>query len=173
MIRTPGGPSERRPEFRIIGPGDQDLLAEVFSGLGEPFFRPHAFTPEEAQRLADYSGRDVYALLLDNGRPVAYGMLRGWDEGYSTPSVGIAVRDGVRGTGYGRLLMAHLHAEATARGAVQLRLRVHPDNVNARHLYESLGYEYRGTDRGELVMIVDVGRGGEHEVGQDANGASD
>lgn len=144
-------------EFRIVGPGDQSALAEVFSDLGGAFFRPHAFTPEEAQRLAHHSGRDVYAILLNDGRPVAYGMLRGWDEGYLTPSLGIAVRSGARGNGYGRLMMAHLHQEARARGVTQLRLRVHPDNFIAKRLYESLGYAYSGEDRGELLMVVDVG----------------
>ncbi|MEO8462863.1 MAG: GNAT family N-acetyltransferase [Chloroflexota bacterium] len=142
--------------FRIVRAGDQRLLADIFSDIGGRFFRPHAFTTDEAQRLAEYSGRDVYAILLDGARPVAYGMLRGWDEGYTTPSVGIAVRSDARGKGFGRLMMAHLHAEARARGAVKVRLRVHPDNVVARRLYESLGYVYGGKDRGELVMEVDL-----------------
>jgi hypothetical protein len=54
-------------------------------------------------------------------------------------------------------MMANLHAEARQRGATVLRLRVHPDNVRARHLYESLGYVYAGEERGELVMLVDLG----------------
>lgn len=170
LTRTPVDSMETTEvQFCIIGPGDQGLLAELFSDIGGSFFRPHAFTAMEAQRLADYSGRDVYAMLLDAGRPVAYGMLRGWDEGFTTPSAGIAVRNSARGTGYGRLMMAHLHTEARARGAVEVRLRVHPDNVIARRLYESLGYEYRGTDRGELVMVVDIRRKA-REVGQDADG---
>ena len=32
-----------------------------------------------------------------------------------------------------------------------IRLRVHPDNVRARRLYDSLGYAYTGVDRGEFV----------------------
>lgn len=144
-------------QFRIAGPGDERALAEIFTDIGGPFFRPHPFTPEEARRLAAYTGRDVYAILLVGRRPVAYGMLRGWDEGYTTPAVGVAVRTGARGKGFGRLMMAFLHVEARARGASRVRLRVHPDNVVARRLYESLGYVYSGEERGELVMIADVG----------------
>jgi ribosomal protein S18 acetylase RimI-like enzyme len=149
--------SKRRLRFRVVGPGDQGLLADIFSDIDETFFRPHPFTLEEAQLLAEYAGRDVYALLLDDVRPIAYGMLRGWDEGYTTPSLGIAVRSDARGRGYGHLMMAHLHSQARLSGAVQVRLRVHPDNTVARHLYESLGYVYRGEDRGELVMVADLG----------------
>ena len=132
--RTPGDMLKTKMEFRMVGPEDHGPLAEVFSEIGGSFFQPHALTPGAARRLGQHSARDVYAMLLTDGRPVAYGMLRGWDEGYKTPSVGIAVRRSARGKGYGRLMMAHLHHKARARGATQLRLRVHPDNVLARRL---------------------------------------
>jgi GNAT superfamily N-acetyltransferase len=143
-------------EFRVVGPYDAQALAEVFSDIDDAFFRPHPFTHGQAQRIANYVGRDVYALLIEGERPVAYGMLRGWDEGHTIPSLGIAVRTDCLGRGLGRMMMAHLHAEAARRGATGIRLRVYPDNVRARRLYESLGYAYTGQDRDELVMLVDV-----------------
>jgi len=53
-------------------------------------------------------------------------------------------------------MMGHLHRAAAERGARTVRLRVHADNIRARRLYESLGYQYGGEDRGELVMDVDL-----------------
>lgn len=144
-------------EFRVVGPGDEALLAELLSDVDRTFFRPHPFTPAEVARIAGRTGRDVYAMLLNDGRPVAYGLLRGWDEGYPTPSLGVAVRGDSQGLGIGRELMRRLHAEARARGSSQVRLRVHPDNLKARRLYESLSYEYQGEDRGELVMVLRLG----------------
>jgi len=141
-------------EFRVVGPGDEKILAELFPEIDETFFRPHSFTPEEARAIAGSSGHNVFAILVDGDRAVSYGMLRGWDEGYATPSLGIAVRTDRQGRGLGRLMMDHLHRAAAARGARNVRLRVHPDNARARHLYESLGYRYRGEDRGELVMSL-------------------
>ena len=144
-------------EFRIVGPADEAILADIFTDIDDVFFRPHPFTREEAGLIAGQAaGRDVYALLAEDGRGVAYGMLRGWDEGYAVPSLGIAVRTSAQGRGLGRLMMAHLHAEAGRRGATVVRLRVHPNNVRARRLYESLGYGYAGEDRGELVMLLDL-----------------
>jgi GNAT superfamily N-acetyltransferase len=144
-------------EFHIARSEDEELLAEVFADMDTTYFRPHPFTPDEARRLASYPGRDVYAILAVDGRPVAYGLLRGWDEGYATPSLGVAVRRSAQRRGYGRLMIESLHAVARARGASRVRLRVHRDNAVARHLYESLGYRYDGEERGELVMVVDVG----------------
>lgn len=139
-------------EFRVVGPGDAEALADVFSEIDTTFFRPHPFTRREAWRIASRTGRDLYALLLIDGRPVAYGMLRGWDEGFDTPSLGIAVRTTDQHKGYGRALMGRLHEAARNRGAGLVRLRVHADNARARRLYERLGYRYRGTERGELLM---------------------
>jgi ribosomal protein S18 acetylase RimI-like enzyme len=141
-------------EFRVVGPGDQDLLTDLLSDIDRTFFRPHPFTADEVTRIAGRSGRDVYAMLLDHGRPVAYGLLRGWDEGYSTPSLGVAVRSDSRHKGFGRAMMAFLHAEVLARGSTRVRLRVHPDNSSARRLYESLSYSYEAEEGGELVMSL-------------------
>jgi ribosomal protein S18 acetylase RimI-like enzyme len=152
-------------EFRVAGSTDEAMVAEIFSEIDETFFRPHPFTGDEARWIAGYVGNDVYAILVERDRPVAYGMLRGWDEGYPVPSLGIAVRTSAQRRGLGRLMMEHLHAEAGRRGATAVRLRVHRDNVPARRLYESLGYRYADDERGELVMLIDLelgaGRPGE------------
>jgi RimJ/RimL family protein N-acetyltransferase len=144
-------------EFRVVSPNEAEALADLFKDIDQRFFRPHPFTADEARRIANLDGRDVYAILFDEGRPVAYGMLRGWDAGFETPYLGIAVRTDLHRRGFGRLMMAHLHEVALAHGAKSVRLRVHSNNRAARRLYESLGYAYAGEERGELVMMIDVG----------------
>jgi GNAT superfamily N-acetyltransferase len=146
-------------QFRVVEPSDEAILADLFADIDASHFRPHPFTANEARRIVKRSGRDVYALLIEDGLAVAYGMLRGLDEGYAVPSLGIAVRTSAHGRGLGRAMMAHLHAEAGRRGATVVRLRVRPDNLVARRLYESLGYAYAGHDRGELVMLVGLQQG--------------
>lgn len=143
--------------FRVVQQEDLRLLVGIFHAIDETYFRPHPFTADEAKRIADYLGLDVYALLIEDGRPVAYGMLRGFDEGYAVPSLGIAVANEAQGRGLGRLMMKELHSEARRRGATVVRLRVHPANTRARRLYESLGYVYAGEDRGEHVMLLGLG----------------
>jgi lipopolysaccharide/colanic/teichoic acid biosynthesis glycosyltransferase/ribosomal protein S18 acetylase RimI-like enzyme len=144
--------------FRIVGPGDAATLMDLLSGIDRSFFRPHPFTMEEAQRIAHQTGRDVYGMLMEGDRPVAYGLLRGFDEGYATPALGIAVRTDAQGRGFARMTMTALHEQASVRGAETIRLRVSHDNARARRLYESFGYSYRGEDRGELVMVLGLER---------------
>lgn len=144
--------------IRVVGPGDGVMLAELFASLDATRFHPHPFTAEEGRRVAALRGRDVYAVMVSGGRFVAYGLLRGWDEGYAVPSLGIAVREGEQRRGYGRRMMDWLAAEARHRGAKRIRLRVDAENQPARRLYESLGYGYAGEERGELVMTLDLSR---------------
>lgn len=138
--------------FRFARPADEALLAELFDHLDTTYFRPHPFGRAGARTVAALHGCDVYLILVEDGRGVAYGMLRGWDEGFTTPSLGIAVRKDRQRNGLGRRMMAELHRIAGQRRARVVRLRVHADNVPARRLYESVGYQYVGTERGELVM---------------------
>lgn len=94
--------------------------------------------------------------MVADGEVLGYGLLRGWDQGYDVPSLGIAIRPDRRGQGLGILLMHFLHAAARQRGALRVRLRVHPGNARARDLYEKLGYRFEGEERGELVGFFEL-----------------
>ena len=132
-------------EVRKMTPEWEQPLIEFFSSLDDAtqeLFHPHPFTPAQARELARYKGDDSYYLLVDDARIVAYGMLRGWDEGYEVPSLGIAVHPQWRGKKYGELLMHFLHAAARSRGAKKIRLKVYTRNTAAVQLYARLGYEF-------------------------------
>jgi [ribosomal protein S18]-alanine N-acetyltransferase len=106
------------------------------------FFLPHAFTEEAVERILLTARKDLYYVLADGTQVLGYGMLRGWDEGYAIPSLGIAIHPRFRGAGIGRIFMHFLGAAAKFRGASRIRLRVKAKNTKAAKLYESLGYEF-------------------------------
>jgi len=56
-----------------------------------------------------------------------------------------------RGRGYGRTAMRLAEDEARARGMTSLGLNVHGQNMVARSLYESLGYEVTAMQMKKLV----------------------
>jgi ribosomal protein S18 acetylase RimI-like enzyme len=129
------------------------LFFEALQSAGDnKHFHPHPFDDENAHRLSHYGGKDLYYLVTDGVESFAYGMLRGWDEGYEIPSLGIAVHPHKRGMKVGRMLMEFLHVAARARGCKEIMLKVYKNNTSAVKLYESLGYvleslneqEYRG-----------------------------
>jgi ribosomal-protein-alanine N-acetyltransferase len=148
-------------EFRALSPEWATSLADLFAALAEGederSFHPHPLTEAEAARVARNAGGDVYSIAIAGDRVVGYGLLRGWDEGYVVPSLGIAVHPTARGLGVGRALMIHLHEEARKRNAPSIRLKVYPTNTPALALYESLGYVFDGgEDNGQLVGTFEL-----------------
>jgi ribosomal-protein-alanine N-acetyltransferase len=146
------------PECQVLRPGHASALTSFFDRLRahgiDKFFHPHPLTADEASKRAAYRGLDFYCVLAQDAAIVGYGMLRGWDEGYEAPSLGIVVDPSVQGRGYGRLLMEFLHATARQRGSSRIRLKVYPDNLRALALYRSLGYEFQGPENGQLLGIL-------------------
>jgi ribosomal-protein-alanine N-acetyltransferase len=150
-------------ELRRPFTGLEPALARFFAHLRESGeerrFHPHPFSPEAARERCSYDGRDVYCVAFVGDLVLGYGMLRGWDEGYAIPSLGIAVHADARGMGLGRALMLYLHAEASRRGARRIRLKVYPDNAAAVSLYRSLGYRFEDQlEDGQLVGYAQLGR---------------
>lgn len=152
-------------ECHRLGPRWAPGLGVLFQALreagDEAEFHPHPLTAEEAVRRCAYDGQDLYYVLVDGEHVLAYAMLRGWDEGYTVPSLGIAVHPDERGKGLGMLLMRFLHAAAARRGAARIRLKVYPGNTAARRMYETLGYVFRSEEAGQLVGHLDLRRGQE------------
>jgi [ribosomal protein S18]-alanine N-acetyltransferase len=150
------------PACRLVQPDDARALGRLFERLRtqgiEKFFHPHPLTHEAAAQRANYAGKDVYCVLQSGKELTGYGMLRGWDEGYEIPSLGIAIDSAHQGQGHGRRLMEFLHDIARQRGAKQVRLRVFPENARAVALYQSLGYSF-DTNReadGQILGFLDL-----------------
>lgn len=144
--------------FRRLSPALESELADFFALLTSRAvdlnFHPHPFDAIEAHRRACYSGDDEYWVAVHQHKIVAYGMLRGWDEGYEVPSLGIAVDPGWQRRGIGRRMMQQLHEIARERGATQIRLKVYRQNERAVSMYRALGYDFADYDREQLAGVV-------------------
>lgn len=125
----------------------QEGLKQFFQSLRECgddiFFSPHPTDEKSINKIAGHNGKDLYYLLVEGEKVLGYGMLRGWDEGYQIPGLGLAIHPSARGEGLGRMLMDFLHLLACRRGASKVRLRVRINNEKAINLYKSLGYVFK------------------------------
>lgn len=130
------------------------FFQDVLSSGSSDFFHPHPFTFEEAKNICQYDGLDIYYIVVNSQKVVAYGMLRGWDEGYTVPSLGIVVHSRYRGIGIGKGFMHFLHMASRARGATKIRLKVYPSNLEALSLYTSLGYKFELREAEQLVGVL-------------------
>lgn len=156
----------REAGFRVarLGPDDASCVVDLFARIaldpGAARFHPHPFGRDDALRACNYPGRDIYAGAFLNGAMVGYGMLRGWDEGFSVPALGIYLAPEARGNGLGRRFMDALHAMAVENGARRVMLKVYPDNRAAVALYQRIGYVFDDRSQGQLVGHIDLPRAG-------------
>jgi ribosomal-protein-alanine N-acetyltransferase len=136
--------------FRRLSGADRDSVMDLFAAIrvdpDRRLFRPHPFEVEDADRIVALTGRDLHVGGFLGPLMVTYGMLRGWDEGFKIPSLGLYVRTGYRGTGAGRRTLDHLHRLAREHGADRVRLTVDHENSVARGLYERSGYVFQPLD---------------------------
>lgn len=133
-----------------------ELLAGFFSKIDThryvDDFSPHPFDRDNAVRVCSYKGDDLYFGLLRNRvEMIGYFMLRGWDEGYEIPAIGLCVLDAYQGIGLGRLIMNHLEAHAQLNGASKVMLKVTKQNKTAINLYESQGFDFTEHDDKYLI----------------------
>jgi [ribosomal protein S18]-alanine N-acetyltransferase len=144
-------------ECKTLQPSVRDALLEFFQALelagDTQNFQPHPFTREAVNSILDNARQDLYYVLTLGNKVAGYGMLRGWDEGYVIPSLGIAIHPHFRNLGLGCAFMHFLHAAAVTKGAEQVRLRVRRDNARAENLYRSLGYVFTSSDRDQEFKV--------------------
>jgi GNAT superfamily N-acetyltransferase len=161
-VRVDDTMSQSRLNLVRLAAADQQALERLFARIAADasgvHFHPHPFTSGEAERVCRHAGKDLYFAMRCDDVLVAYGMLRGWNEGFPIPSLGVYVTPEMRGTGAARMFMQHLHENARLAGANQIRLKVHADNHAARQLYRSLGYRFDETPQpdGQLLGLFDI-----------------
>jgi len=152
-------------EVRLLRPegvaAALSLLKAVAAGPEGRFFHPHEVTEDILSGLASAPGQDLYYLLMSGDQALAYGLLRGWNEGYAVPSVGVAVSPLARRQGLGRMMMEFLHAAARVKGATRIRCRVHHENAKTVAMCRSLGYTFEPPDPagGLMVGVMELSAG--------------
>jgi len=120
------------------------------------FFHPHGFSSDEFYEEIKDKKKDLYIFLAVDEKFVGYGILRGWDDGYEIPSLGIMIDKNGRGKGYSTSFMRYLHGEAIKKGSKKVRLAVFKENKVAISLYNKLGYEFSEKNEKELIGIKNL-----------------
>ena len=145
----------------LVGPDDIEQLKIFFSEIeSDPqatFFHPHPFNGLEAEKICLNKGRDLYFALYSDEKICGYGMLRGWDEGYSIPSLGVYISKCMRKSGAAKYLMHHMHQNAMLKGSNKIRLTVYVENIAAIKLYQKVGYRFKTIENEQkMVGVIDL-----------------
>jgi [ribosomal protein S18]-alanine N-acetyltransferase len=127
---------ERNLEFRRLTPGDAEQLGRFLEACAadpgtQRFFFAHPLSREFARHLCEtlVTRKDLYHVMVVGRRVAAYSLLRGWDEGYAIPSLGLCVHPQLQGLKLGSLMMAYCLGDAKAAGVRHVRWTVDPKNL--------------------------------------------
>lgn len=124
---------------------DCKTLTQFFEENNRPeitkYFHPFLLSLSTAYKIACESHIDRYYIAINNGFILGLCMLRGWDEGFDIPSFGILVDYRYQGHGIGKKMTEFTISEVKRLGCNAIRLSVYASNVQAVHLYFSLGFQ--------------------------------
>lgn len=155
-----GDRTQSKAELRLLAPRDTEALARFFCENNQPetraLFHPFPLDETSARRLAAHQGSNLYFAAWSGAKIAGFGMLRGWDEGFTVPSFGVLVDAAERGRGVGAALLEFALAEARRLGSPAVRLSVSPENAAAIALYTRFGFHPAETlPDGRMVMRCD------------------
>ena len=148
-------------QLEDLAPRHEAALGDFFRALDAngdgSLFYPHPLTEAEARRLCRHAGLDQYFVARAGNRIVGYGMLRGWDECYDVPSLGLAVHPEYRSQGVAGALLRGLVRQAKHRGARRLRLTVEASRTRFIVFFERHGFVFSALKPGRLVGMLELG----------------
>ncbi|XOV90877.1 MAG: GNAT family N-acetyltransferase [Bacteroidota bacterium] len=148
-------------EIKKLLPSNASELAEIMA-LDPPgyakYFVPFEFSESSFYKIISQAVKDHYFGLFYDNKLIGFYMLRGFDQGYSTPAYGVFITEKYSKKGLGRLTLKHAIATCKLDGANKLMLKVHPENISAKNLYQSEGFTINGEDAkyNNLIMIKEL-----------------
>lgn len=134
---------------RRLSAADALTLSALLAAQSDEYMRyfvPFAFDEATVGAMLAKARRDLYMGLHWGDELAGFFMLRGWDDGYAVPAYGVTIAEAHRGHGLARLTLELARTICRRRGAERIMLKVHPDNVVAKGLYERAGYVRTGRD---------------------------
>ena len=158
--------------IRALRSTDAPKLTELFERNNRveitSTFHPFDLNAETARQISLRPGLDRYfGAFSANNEMLAMSMLRGWNEGFDIPSLGMFVDHESQGDGIGRSLLDETLAAARRMHCQKVRLSVSKSNVAAVNLYVSRGFvavdedevQRRGERQSRLIMALNLGEG--------------
>lgn len=110
------------------------------------YFIPFTFDFETiSEILSKVKNDQVYGIYVEQNLAGFY-MLRGFDEGYSVPSYGVWISENYSNKGLSTFTLQHAISFCKLNSIKKIMLKVHPDNLSAKHIYEKYGFKQTGID---------------------------
>lgn len=110
------------------------------------YFIPFSFDLETISKILSKAIKDqIYGIYVED-KLAGFYMLRGFDEGYSIPSYGVWISEKYSNKGLSTFTLQHAISLCKLNSIKKIMLKVHPDNIVAKHVYEKYGFKQTGID---------------------------
>ena len=117
------------------------------------YFVPFNFDLNSVKSNMDKAKNDVFFGIFVDHQMVGFHMLRGWDAGYDVPAYGVFISSDFSGLGLGKLSLQHAISFCLINDIKKMMLKVHPENLIAKRIYESFGFTRQGIDKKNNNLI--------------------
>jgi RimJ/RimL family protein N-acetyltransferase len=124
------------------------------------YFHPFDFNLHSLKLILEktikdrFFGVELKSETSHNNELIGFYMLRGLDEGYTEPMYGVFIHRKYSGKGIASLTIAHAESFCKLQGYKQLLLKVFPENIRAKNLYERLGFEFLRKDESSQQLVL-------------------
>lgn len=117
------------------------------------YFTPFSFEEDSIKKIINNAVNDKYFGIFINDDLAGFYMLRGFDQGYEVPSYGVWISDKFSGLGLSKLTLQHAITFCKINNIKKIMLKVHPENIIAKSIYEAFGFKQEGFDNNNSNLI--------------------
>ena len=117
------------------------------------YFIPFSFDEKSIEKILTDAVKDKYLGVFAKQRLVGFYMLRGFDAGYEIPSYGVWISKEYSGCGLSKLTLQHAITYCKLNKIKKLMLKVHPENLVAKKIYEDFGFVQESVDTDNKNLI--------------------
>lgn len=117
------------------------------------YFIPFSFDEKSINKILSNAVKDKYFGIFIGNELVGFYMLRGFDEGYEIPSYGVWISENYSGLGLSKFTLQHAISYCKLNEIKKIMLKVHPDNLIAKRIYEDFGFIIQGVDEKNKNLI--------------------
>ncbi len=116
------------------------------------YFNPFLFDEDTLRSVLSKVHEDVFEGLYHGDRLIGLMMLRGWNEGYEVPTLGVMIDEQHRNYGLMTLTVEVAKVICRMRKVRRIMYKAHPDNVPAKSATR-LGFTQTGVDNSTGYLI--------------------
>lgn len=140
---------------------DAHLLSSLLNSAPTEYsryFDPFSFDYVVLNSILRDSRLDMYYGVFFNNTLVGFYMLRGLDNGFTLPSFGVWISPDFKGKGLATLCLEHAFSVCRLNNISKLMLKVHPENISAKNLYQKKGFVETGVDfeNSNIILLKEL-----------------